>query len=303
MPSSESAALREYLDAKRVLLADNPDVDFSIRRALIEDIHECTAEPVDVTYAEVEIGSRRGLWCLPRNGRADKVILYLHGGGFAMQSVHSHRKLAGHLAKAAASRVALIDYRLTPEHVFPSQIEDTVAAYDWLIGQGYAGRDIAICGDSAGGGLAVMASVWLRDSSRELPAAVCAFSPWADLECGGDSLRTNAHQDAFIGKELAEQLTALYLGPAGSPSDPKANALHADLGGLPPTFLSAGGHEALLSDAERLADRLRDAGVETSFEVWPEQQHVHAFMAGRAPEADDVINAAAAWIRNHWNAE
>lgn len=303
MSSSESEVLREYFEAKRALLADNPDVDFAIRRALIEDIHECTAEPTDVTYEEeAKIGSRRGLWCLPQDSRADKVILYLHGGGFAMQSIHSHRKLAGHLAKAAKSRVALIDYRLTPEHVFPSQIEDTIAAYDWLIGRGYAGRDIAVCGDSAGGGLAVMSSVWLRDSARELPAAVCAFSPWVDLECVGDSLRTNAHLDAFIAQELAQQLAALYLGSTGSPTDPKANVLHANLGGLPPTFLSVGGHEALRSDAERLTDRLRNAGVEVSFNVWPEQQHVHAFMAGNAAEADEVIKAAATWIRHHWNA-
>lgn len=302
MPSSESNALRNYLEAKRALLAGNPDINFTIRRALIEDIHECTAEPTDVTYEEAQIGDRRGLWCLPRDGRVDKVILYLHGGGFAMQSTHSHRKLAGHLAKATSSQLALIDYRLSPEHGFPSQIEDTIAAYDWLIGQGYAGRDIAICGDSAGGGLAVIASVWLRDSLRELPAAVCAFSPWVDLECGGASLLSNADKDAFIGKELAEQLIALYLGPAGSPSDPKANVLHANLGGLPPTFISAGGHEALLSDAERLADRLKSAGVEISFDIWPEQQHVHAFMAGRAAEADEVINDAAAWIKDHWTA-
>jgi acetyl esterase/lipase len=303
MPSSESKALQEYFTAKRELLADNPDVTFAIRRALIEDIHECTAEPIDVSYVEMEIGSRRGLWCMPRNGHANRVILYLHGGGFAMQSIHSHRKLAGHLAKAAGCRAVLIDYRLTPEHVFPSQVEDTVAAFDWLIGQGYHGRDIAICGDSAGGGLAVTASVWLRDSLRESPAAICAFSPWVDLECGGESLRTNAHLDAFITRELAEQLTALYLGPSGEPTDPKANALYANLEGLPPTFLSAGGSEALLSDAERLADRLKDAGVETSLDVWPEQQHVHAFMAGRAAEADDLISAAAKWIKTHWAAE
>jgi monoterpene epsilon-lactone hydrolase len=302
VPSSESEALRKYFEDKRQLFADNPDVSFAVRRALIEDIHECTAEPTDVTYAEVEIDSRDGLWCLPRAARPDKVILYLHGGGFALQSIHSHRKLAGHLAKAARSRVALIDYRRTPEHVFPSQIEDTITGYDWLLGQGYAGRDIAICGDSAGGGLAVMASVWLRDSLRELPAAVCAFSPWVDLECAGESMRTNAHLDAFIAQELAQQLTALYLGPTGSPTDPKANALYANLEVLPPTFLAVGGHEALLSDAERLADRLTNAGVDVSFDVWPAQQHVHAFMAGRAAEADDVINAAAAWIGNHWNA-
>jgi monoterpene epsilon-lactone hydrolase len=301
MPSLESRALAEYFTAKRELLAENPDITFAARRLMIEDIHECTAEPTDITYQEVEIAWRPALWCLPPNSPADKVVLYIHGGGFAMQSIHSHRKLAGHLAKAVGCRVAVIDYRLTPGHAFPSQIEDVVAAFDWLVGQGYRGRDIALCGDSAGGGLAVMASVWLRDSLRELPAAICAFSPWVDLECAGESMRTNAHVDAFIAAELAQQLTALYLGADGSPTDPKANALRANLNGLPPTFLSVGGHETLLSDAERLAARLRNAGVDVSFDVWAEQQHVHAFMAGRAAEADDVINAAAAWIANHWD--
>lgn len=297
MPSTESDALRAHYEANGTLLAANPDLDLQLMRALLEEIQRLAAEPPDVSYAEVDAGGRPALWCIPATAEEGRVILYFHGGGFVLQSMHSHRKLAGHLARAAGARVLVLEYRLAPENPFPAQLHDAEAAYAWLLDQGVRPADIALAGDSAGANLAVSTTVKLRDSGTALPAAIVGFSPWFDLECDGPTLDGNAGVDALVQRALVEQMTQLYLGPTGSAIDPLANPLHADLAGLPPIYLCAGGHEALLDNGERFAERARRAGLDITFDVMSGQQHVHVFMAGRAPEADHSVNEAAAWLK------
>lgn len=297
MPSTESDALRAHYEANGTLLAANPNLDLQLMRALLEEIQRLAAEPCDVSYAEVDAGGRPALWCIPATAEQDRVILYFHGGGFVLQSMHSHRKLAGHLARAAGARVLVLEYRLAPENPFPAQLHDAEAAYAWLLDRGVRPADIALAGDSAGANLAVSTTVKLRDNGSALPAAIVGFSPWFDLECDGPTLDSNAGVDALVQRALVEQMTQLFLGPTGSATDPLANPLHADLAGLPPIYLCAGGHEALLDNGERFAERARRAGLDITFDVMSGQQHVHVFMAGRAPEADHSVNEAAAWLK------
>jgi monoterpene epsilon-lactone hydrolase len=296
MPSTESAALRAHYQATNALLAASPELPLPIMRALLDDVHRCASEPEGITYAEVDAAGRPALWCLPPDSAQHGAILYLHGGGFVLQSMHSHRKLAGHLARATGMRTLVLEYRLAPEHPFPAQIHDAQAAYDWLLDQGVATGQRVLAGDSAGANLAIATTLALRDRGAALPAGIIGLSPWVDLECNGPSLEANADVDALVQRPLVQQMTALYLGPTGSPTDPLANPLHADLTGLPPMYFTAGSHEALLDNAQRLAHRAREAGVEVSLDVVEGQQHVFPFMAGRAPEADASIAAAARWL-------
>ena len=214
------------------------------------------------------------------SGRA---ILYLHGGGYVIGSPATHRELARRLSVAADADVLSIDYRLAPENPFPAAVEDAVSAYRWLVGQGCDPGDIAIAGDSAGGGLTVATLVSLRDQGLPLPACGVCLSPWVDMEGIGDSMTSRASLDPMVQREGLVAMAETYLGGA-DPKTPLAAPLYADLHGLPPLLIQVGTSETLYDDATRLAERAEAAGVETCFESWEEMIHVwHLF----APMLDD----------------
>jgi monoterpene epsilon-lactone hydrolase len=297
MASKESEGLRNLYVELSGRMAANPQMDLENMRDLFERFHRAAAEPEGVAYAEAIAGGVPGLWCLPDGAPADHAVLYLHGGGYSTCSPQTHRKLAGHLASAAAVRTLVLDYRLAPEHVFPAQIDDSVAAYRSLLAQGISADHIAIAGDSSGGGQAASTVLKMRELGEELPGAMVAFSPLYDLEVKGASMETNAATDALIQREMPLGMVAMYLGESGSASDPVANPLYADLAGFPPSYLAAGGYETLLDDAVRFADRAQAAGADVTLEIVPEMQHVYVFMAGRAPEADQTIANVGGWLR------
>lgn len=277
-------------------LEANPSMELDDMRRLLDELHKLAAEPTSVTYEEVDAGGVPAILATPRGAAADRMIVHTHGGGMVANSAHSHRKLAAHLAKAAGVRALVVDFRRAPEHQFPAQIEDTVAALRWLRDQGVAPEHTATAGDSAGANLAITAVLKLRDLGEPLPAAVIAFSPWIDMEHVGQTFTTNAHTDVLLSREASEMTSALYLGDA-SRTDPLANPLYADLKGFPPVFVTAGSLEVLLDSAERFVDRAWAADVDTTYECAPDQQHVHTLMAGRSPEADATIARAGRWLR------
>ena len=297
MASPESGALGALYKSMAERMAANPDMDLVSLRSLFEDLGGLATEPEDVTYAEADEGTVRGLFCIPLGADHTRVILYFHGGGFVGNSVASHRKLTGHLAKATGVRLFSVDYRLAPENPYPAQLEDGVGAYEWLVAQGVQPEYIAFAGDSAGGNLAISLALKLRTLHQPGPAAIVAFSPWVDMQHLGKTLDTNAQTDALVSRQVVEGMSAMFLGAAGDPTDPLANPLHADFAGLPPLFLTAGEFETLLNDSERLADIAEAAGVPVRLLTYPGQQHVFPYMAGRAPEADDAIAKAAGWLR------
>lgn len=298
MPSAQSDALRAAFQSMTDRLAANPEMDLPALREMLEALSVCAGEPTDVTYEDVEAGGRPAIWCIPAGAAADRVILYVHGGGFVCNSPSSHRKMVGHLAKAAGVRALALDYRLAPENPYPAQLEDAVAAFDWLQAQGIAPQHIATAGDSAGGNLATTIALKLRDDGKELPGAVIGFSPWYDMEATGKTMDSNAETDALVQRPLLLNMAAMFLGEKGKPTDPLCNPLYADPTGLPPMFLSAGGAETLLDNAERFADTAGNAGVDVTLETSDGQQHVYPFMAGRAPEADETVANAGRWVRS-----
>jgi acetyl esterase/lipase len=272
-------------------------MDLQSVRDMQESLHLATAEADGVSYVEVIADGVPAIWCVPHGAVPDRAVLYAHGGGFVTNSMHSHRKLAAHLAKAAGVRALLFDYRLAPECPFPAQLEDAITAYRWLLRQGIHAEHIAMAGDSAGGNLATSIVLKLRDEHQPLPAAIVAFSPWYDLECAGETLETNASTDVLVERAELEWLVATVFPDNDAPSNPLANPLYADATGLPPMFLTAGGDEALRADAERFAEKAAAASVDVTIEIAPGMQHVHLWMAGRAPEADNTIANVATWLR------
>jgi acetyl esterase/lipase len=296
--SAKSDALRALYADWSDIIATTPDLTMRLFRSIFDEWHQPTREPEDVTYREETVGGVPGIWALPAGADTSKVLLYTHGGGFAVGSASSHRKLAGHVAKALGTTAFVLDYRRAPEHPHPAQVEDAVAVFTALTERGIAPADITTIGDSAGGNLAVAIPLALREKGLPLPGRVIAFSPWLDMENSGETLVTNDETDALISVPLLEGMIAGVLADGQiDPTTPLANPLYADLTGFPPLYINAGSMESLLDNATRLAEKAQAAGVDVTLSVVDGMQHVFPFLAGNAPEADNEIAAIAKWHR------
>lgn len=294
--SEEAKFLQRLYADWSASMTSNPELPMRLLRSIFDEWHQPTREPEGVTYAEDTVGGVPGIWARPNGADSSKVLLYTHGGGFAVGSASSHRKLAAHVAKALGVTAFVLDYRRAPEHPHPAQVEDGVAVFSALAERGIASRDITTIGDSAGGNLAVAIPLALREQGKAMPGRVIAFSPWLDMENAGETLVTNDATDALINVPLLEGMIAGVL--AGGEIDPKtplANPLYADLTGLPPCYITAGAAESLLDNATRLADRAKAAGVDVTLAVVDGMQHVYPMLAGNAPEADEAIRKIADW--------
>lgn len=278
-------------------MAGNPGLTIADLRSLFDEWHQPTLEPEGVTYKSDCIAGVEGIWALPVGADTSNVILYTHGGGFAVGSSASHRKLAGHLAKQLGVIAYVLDYRRSPEHPFPAQIADAVAVYRGLLDAGYKSHHIYTAGDSAGGNLAIATVLKLRDEGVELPGGVIAFSPWLDMEHVGKTLESNEATDALVGKAILQGMSGMYLGEGVSRVDPLANPLKANYKGFPRLYVNAGGAETLLDNAQDLARIARGHGVDVTLSVVEGMQHVFPFLAGRAAEADIELGRVASWFK------
>ena len=252
--------------------------------------------PAGVTCTPVEAGGVSAEWSVADGADQDKVILYVHGGGYVMGSAGSHRDMTGRLSQAAGARVLSLNYRLAPEHPFPAPVDDSVAAYRWLLGQGIQASNIAIAGDSAGGGLALAALIAIRDAGEPVPAAGIGISPWVDMEGTGESMTTRAAVDPVVQKEGLLGMAKLYLGDA-DPKNPLAAPLHANLAGLPPLLIQVGDSETLLDDATRITERARKADVDVTLKIWDEMPHVWHLFAPILPEGRQAIEEIGAFFK------
>ncbi len=233
----------------------------------------------------------------------DRVVVYLHGGGFRLGSPASHRALMLRLSEASRCSVLAVRYRLGPEHGFPAPIEDALGAWDWVLARVGDPRRIAVAGDSAGGGLALSTMLSLRDAGRSLPAACYLMSPWTDLAATGESFTTRAERDPIHQRAMILALAKGYLAASGAdPTAPLASPLYADLAGLPPLLVQVGDRETVLDDSRVLAARAREAGVAVELQVWDEMIHVFQLFAADLPEARDAIASAGAFLDRHLTA-
>jgi len=266
------------------------------RRAQYDRAERVFATPADVAVERVTAPVRPAEWLTPPGARPNTVVLYLHGGGYVIGSPRSHRHLAAAVARAGAARALLLDYRLAPEHPFPAALDDAVAAYEWLLGQGLDPRRIVVAGDSAGGGLTVATLLALRDRGRPLPAAGVCISPWVDLTCSAPSYTGKAAVDPIVTQESVTLLAKAYVG-AGDVKAPLVSPLYADLAGLPPLLVHVGSDEVLLDDALGLGERARKAGVDVQVEEWPAMIHVWHWFQPMLEDAERATKAIGEFVR------
>ncbi len=263
----------------------------------------------EMPAAQIESTTAGGVpaqWISAPGVRADKAVLYFHGGGFQLGSLLSHRELMVNISAASGCRVLGVDYRLAPEHRYPAPLEDARAAYVWLLAQSLQGTDIALAGDSAGGGLALSLMLSLRDAGLPLPAAAVVMSPWTDLSASGASYVTRAAADPIHQRAMVLAMARNYLGkdPLGNPRDPcepLASPLFGNLRGLPPLLIQVGDRETVLSDATEFAAKAQAAGGDVKLEEWPGMVHVFQQFATELPEARAAIASLGHFLNIHLN--
>jgi len=226
----------------------------------------------------------------------DRVLLYLHGGGYVIGSCNTHRALAAHIAMESYADLLLQEYRLAPEHPFPAALIDAVTGYRWLLEQGYPPGRIVLAGDSAGGGLVIATLLELREAGLPQPAAAVCISPLTDAESSGESMITNRNRDPWLTPESNRFLLQHYLG-GQSPRHPLISPIYAILDGLPPLLIQVGSDEILLSDSLRLAGAARRAGVQVTLRQWSGMWHVFHLMAPALPEAEEAIREIGTFVQ------
>ena len=231
----------------------------------------------DVTVEPVTANGVRAEWTSTPSDARDAALLWLHGGGYVIGSLDSHRHLVSEAGRAARAWALALDYRLAPEHPFPAAVEDAVTGYRYLLARGIRPGWIAIAGDSAGGGLVVAAMLAVRDAGLAQPACGWCISPWVDMEAIGETMSTKADADPMVQRAGLLEMAGLYLGGA-DPRSPLAAPIYADLRGLAPLLIQVGAAETLLDDAIRLAKVAGAADVRVDLQIWPEMVHVwHIF--------------------------
>ena len=229
--------------------------------------------PKDILVEAVDIKGVYAEWIYAADADNEKVILYLHGGGYVVGSTVPYRKLCATLSQSAKARVLIPEYRLAPEHPFPAGLEDAVSAYNWLLAQGFAAENIVIAGDSAGGGLSLATTLSLRDAGQPLQAGVICISPWADLTQSGESHQTNAKSEAILLTESLHLWASAYADEAELKT-PLVSPVFADFADFPPMLIQAGGDEVLLDDSVLLAEKAKAAGVDVKLNIYEGMWHV-----------------------------
>ena len=293
MSQQQLQAIVEMLRSQPVV---NPDASVEEARAGFEQVTSMFPVDADIKREVVSAGGVKAEWVSAPDADAGRAVLYLHGGGYVIGSINTHRSLAARLSRACKARVLVIDYRLAPEHPHPAAVDDSVAAYRWMLSQGLKPARISVAGDSAGGGLTVATLVAIRDAKLPLPGGGACLSPWVDLEGIGESMTTKAGVDPIVQKAGLLQMAAAYLG-GKDPRTPLAAPLYADLSGLPPLLIQVGTAETLLDDASRLAERARKAGVTVSYEPWESMIHVWHLFAPMLDEGQQAIDRIGEFVR------
>ena len=247
--------------------------DLEKQRRAQDALGNMAASMSGLVWEPFELGGMDAAWMrLEREHKRRRVILYCHGGGYTSGGLGFSKVLASKLCRATGMDVLAFDYRLAPEDPFPAAIEDGQAAWDYLMRLGFGARDVILAGDSAGGNLSLVLCLRLREEGRLLPGAILLMSPWTDMTMTGESMLERAETDPALTPEYIRAVREAYAGGL-DPAQPQLSPLYGDFRGFPPTLIQVGTHEILYSDAERLAERMRAAGVECRLEVWDNMWH------------------------------
>jgi acetyl esterase/lipase len=287
--------LTKYLIASKF----NPNMTIDEMRRGMESRTKLAKLPPKTKIEKVSFNGISAEWICTKEAHERRVILYLHGGGYNVGSPNTHRELAAHISMASGAKILLPDYRLAPEHPFPSALEDATSAYRWLLNTGLTGGDISIAGDSSGGGLSIATSISLRDAGEPSPASIVCISPWTDLEMSGNSIKTHAEIDPMLNLQSLKIMASNYIGD-GDPRSPLISPIHADLKGISPLLIHVGSDEMLLDDSTRIAEKAKSAEVDVTIKIYDQMWHAWHLNVRLMPEAKNAIKELGSFIRKHF---
>ena len=295
MPQTEIDAIRALLGAK-----PRP-VGWAERRQRLDEVGAVWPVAEDVKLEAIDLDGVPGEWSIAPGADASRVLMFFHGGGYCSGSILSHRRMATEAGRAGGLRTLAVGYRLAPEHPFPAAFEDALTAWRRLLKEGYAAKQIAVGGDSAGANLTLALVGELKRAGEDLPGCLWLVSPWTDLAMSGETLMSKSAVDPLIHKEYLEELAAAYVLPGMDRRDPRLSPLYADLKGLPPTLIQVGSAETLLDDAVRFAAAAGGADVSVTLEIWPHMIHAWPLWnAGLEPGRRALAHAGAFLRQNLW---
>ncbi len=260
-----------------------------------------------IVVKDESFGGVPGAMIIPRDELRSGIILYLHGGGYVAGTLDYAKGFASLLSAECGMRVACLEYRLAPEHPYPSAIDDVLTAYKYLLDTGYTSDSILVAGESAGGGLSYALALKLRELSLPMPCGIITISPWCDLTLSGESYESNKEKDPSLSRDQLEFFADCYLGAVKDPKaerkkravkaleeskrDPLVSPVFSDLTGMPPSLIFAGGDEILLSDSVNMNERLREHGVSSELIVRDGMWHAyHLYCLKSSKEDFDIIN-------------
>ncbi len=261
-------------------------------------VQERNPIPKDVKIKIIDVNGVPAEWQIVPSAVEERILLYLHGGGYIIGSPNDHRLLTVQLGRATKMRVLSVDYRLAPEYPHPAPLEDSITVYKWLLSKNIKPENIIIAGDSAGGNLALVTLIKLRDDEISLPAGAFCLSPVTDYVDIGESFFKNAETDVFLADAGLFWWTEAHLAGADT-RDPLVSPLFADLKGLPHLLIQASTSEMLYDDSRLFVERAKAAGVDATLEVWDDMMHV--FQAFGLPESKEAIANISKFVQRLFN--
>jgi len=265
------------------------DENFSVEefRAGVDRVSRRMKLPKDVSSEKFKINNIEAEWIIPENAIKNKVLLYIHGGGFISGSCLTHRMHVAKFAKGCQMKSLVFDYRLAPEHPFPAGLDDCVEVYRYLLDQGYKSSDVIVGGESAGGTLVLSLLLALKDKKISLPKAAFSISPVVDLSCSAESFKYNAKKD-IAPMNSWNVWTQYYVGESNI-KNPLLSPLFGDCKGLPPIYICVGTHEIHLDDCINFADKAKKDGVQVALRKWKNMVHAFPVMSPLFPEAKQAM--------------
>jgi monoterpene epsilon-lactone hydrolase len=282
----------DSIRARRATRSDQPPRSLEEIRAGFALVGGPRPLPEGVVQTAVDAGGAPAHWLTTPESDAERILLYVHGGGYTLGSLRSHGPLAAELGRTTRRQVLFPEYRLAPEHPFPAAVDDIQSVWRWLTTlRGARSASVLMAGDSAGGGLILGLLHALRDTRAQLPAGAVLISPLLDLTASGASILDQEHDDLLFTPDMIRALAPAYLADA-DPRTPAASPLFSSQAGLPPLLIQVGGAELLLSDSERLAETARRAGSSVELHVAAGLPHVFHGALG-TPEAAAAIDQIA----------
>ncbi len=296
--SLQASALNQMMRLFGSILSSGSE-PLELREKLHKASERMPAPPREAIYEEIRVaGNIPAYWVSMPGADRNKVLMYLHGGGYMLGgTMLTHKDLVWRLSKAAQCPVLSVDYRLAPEDPFPAAQDDAIRAYQWLL-ERFSPKGIAIAGDSAGGGLTFATLLRARDEGLPVPAAVVGLSPWTDLACTGESVVTNAAKDSIIPGDGIKEGAGYVLNGA-DPTNPYASPLYGDYTDCCPALIQVGSEEVLLDDSRRLAYKMEASGIPVVLDVWNKMPHVWQVMAMLLPEGRVAIDRIGVFLRGH----